>query len=296
MGVTLWEEDGRIRYDAPRSVLTPEVLDRVRAHRTAILQRIRTGPDRPAATGRPGRLRLRPLTPPGADPVLIVIPGAGVGPRAFGSWERQAPGGVEVVAVHLPGREELLGEVPYTRVEPLADRLADEITSGYADRRCVLVGHSGGALIAAEVARRLPADRLALLVAAAAVPPDLIDPDILTASDEDLVAGMREHGGIPAEWATDPGALAAFLPAVRADLAVAVSCRREWTEADRLEVPLLALHGRADESVTGVHCDRWRRWTRAAVRVRELDGDHFFPARAGGAVMAEVRDFLGHGH
>ncbi|MFD0850907.1 phosphopantetheine-binding protein, partial [Actinomadura adrarensis] len=67
---------------------------------------------------------LKPLVSHGGETLLYVIPAAGVGPSAFRDWAREVPEGLDVVVVHTPGRENRLGEAPYTEVGPLADRIA----------------------------------------------------------------------------------------------------------------------------------------------------------------------------
>ncbi len=51
-------------------------------------------------------------------------------------------------------------------------------------------------------------------------------------------------------------------PGSRADLAVATSCYQPWTESDRLDVPVIAYEGSADESASPGDAAAWARWTR----------------------------------
>lgn len=60
LGITLWEDDGRLRYRAPRGVVTDDMLAKFRTHKTEILSRLRerTAPQPDAA----GRYEPFPLT------------------------------------------------------------------------------------------------------------------------------------------------------------------------------------------------------------------------------------------
>ena len=151
-GVRLWAEGDRIRYDGPRDTLTGELLGRIRAHRSDLLAALAAAPG--SGPRPPGRIRLRPFTVAPSGPVVFLLPPAGTGPRVFDSWTAAA-GPVELVAVHLPGREELLDEQPYAEAAPLADAIAAEVLA-YGDRPRAVFGHSVGAVVGREVVKRLP--------------------------------------------------------------------------------------------------------------------------------------------
>lgn len=296
-GVRLWVSDGQLRYDGPQAAMTPELLGRLRANRVQLLARFETGSRAPSGNGQgPGPIRLVRLGPAGAGPVLLVIPAVGTGPRTYQAWSRHASTEAEVVAVHLPGRENSLDEAPYTTVAPVAERLAALIPAEFPGRQWVVVGHSGGALIGREVVRRLPPGAATFLVAAAAVPPDQVPVDLDRDTDAELIAGMRDVGGLPRNSEHSPATLAAFLPTLRADLAVAASCRTDWSAAERISAPVLALYGRDDTTVTAEQSAEWRRWTRGRCEVREVPGDHFFPVRDGARTLAEVLEFVTAAH
>jgi len=84
---------------------------------------------------------------------LFCFPYAGGGASIYRLWHRDLPGGVEVCAVQLPGRESRWREEPFRRVPPLADA-ATEALAPRLGRPYAFFGHSMGAVIAFEVARR----------------------------------------------------------------------------------------------------------------------------------------------
>lgn len=53
LGVTMYEEDGRLRYRAPQGVMTPERLDTLKTHRDAVLALLRDREHGPAAVADP---------------------------------------------------------------------------------------------------------------------------------------------------------------------------------------------------------------------------------------------------
>ncbi|MFF2505877.1 amino acid adenylation domain-containing protein [Streptomyces sp. NPDC058067] len=54
VGVRLWEENGLLRYRAPRHVMTTERLEQLREHKQAVLAELRRAGDEPRLTADPG--------------------------------------------------------------------------------------------------------------------------------------------------------------------------------------------------------------------------------------------------
>src|SRR5437870_3798527 len=81
---------------------------------------------------------------------LFCFPYAGGGAPVYRAWPNDLPHEVEVCPLQLPGRENRLGETPFTRMEPLIDALTQALTP-YLDMPFALFGHSMGAAVAYEV-------------------------------------------------------------------------------------------------------------------------------------------------
>lgn len=320
--IRLWADEGRIHYDAAPGALTPDLVARLREHRAELLRHLERRRahasdtagsehvDEPGRTPAPAGheegapssrsadagIWLRPLVPaapaPPADAVLYVLPPAGAGPSMFQHWSDEVPPGLDVVLVHAPGREDRLDEAPYTRVGPLADRIAEAI-AGHDDRPVVLFGHSAGALVAREVAKRMahrppaPArSRLRLLVVAGSPTPDTVTGREHLMNDDQLVQALTAWGGTPGEITGDSDVYSVFLPCLRGDLAVVADSRTELTDQERLGIPVLALAGTGDPVVSYEESRAWRHWTTAEFRIHRIPGTHFFPATAGADIFA----------
>src|SRR2546423_15412499 len=91
---------------------------------------------------------------PGAEVRLFCFPYAGGGASVFRAWADSLPSSVEVRPVQLPGRETRFREPAFTRLPPLVEALAESLRP-YLDRPFAFFGHSLGALVAFELARRL---------------------------------------------------------------------------------------------------------------------------------------------
>ena len=106
---------------------------------------------------RSQRQWLIPLGTPHATRMrLFCFPPAGSGTVAYRAWAPLAAPGLEVNAVLLPGRETRFAEPPVDDMAALASQIADAIAP-LAGQPFALFGHSLGALLAYEVARRLAA-------------------------------------------------------------------------------------------------------------------------------------------
>jgi medium-chain acyl-[acyl-carrier-protein] hydrolase len=143
-----------------------------------------------------------PTPHPEAQVRLFCLPFAGGGASIFRTWGRALPPTVEVCPVQLPGRENRLREPPYTDIQALAERLANQIHP-YAQKPFALFGHSMGALLAFELTRTLrrqdgPMPRALFLSAHRAAHLPLRRQPLHGLPDPEFIQGVRRLGGTPA--------------------------------------------------------------------------------------------------
>ncbi|MEM6928424.1 MAG: alpha/beta fold hydrolase [Myxococcota bacterium] len=217
---------------------------------------------------------------PDARRRLICFGPAGRGTSDFQAWRERLPGGVELLAVVLPGRERRLGEpLPKTwsgLVDPLADRLAELVDA--CDT--VLYGHSMGSWIAFDLVRRFQTMGIAMplhLVVAARRGPQVASdlPAIAGLDDEAFVAAVQErYGAIPEAILGDPELMSLFLPSIRGDFGLLEGYRFE--PGPPIEVPITALHGSRDPVVELAGVERWGELTSRTFRIHTVRGGHFF--------------------
>jgi surfactin synthase thioesterase subunit len=236
----------------------------------------------------------RRLTRSRADRTIFVFPPAGAGATLFRSWPEVAPSTIGIVAVTAPGREHRISEPPFQHVGPLADAIAGHLEA-QADGPFLLFGHSAGALIGREVAKRIAGAFFKHLVVAGAEPPDASGRDLRNAGEAELLAAMRAWGGTPQQILDDPTIAEVFLPCLRADLAVAHSCRTVPSKDELLNRPITALVGSDDRFATSARVAGWARWTTSAFSLEVVRGAHFFPVTAGRAVVQLLASLLSEG-
>src|ERR1700761_5579544 len=94
---------------------------------------------------------------PAARLRLFCFPFSGGGAGAFRGWGDALPG-VEVCAVQPPGRESRMREPAISQMEPLVSQIVPVIRP-LLDMPFAFFGHSLGASVAFDVARRLRRER-----------------------------------------------------------------------------------------------------------------------------------------
>lgn len=208
---------------------------------------------------------------------LIVFPYAGGTPTVYRHWHTYLPSEVELAAVQLPGRGLPLNE-------PLLDEwrvVISDVSTALAtvlDRPFIFFGHSLGALVAFEVARWLrrhagiqPVKLLMSGRRAPQLPDDLAVSD---ASNEALIAHLRELDGTPAEVLDDPELFAVVAPGLRADFRLVE--RYRYTSEPPFACPIVAFGGREDDETAEGRLDAWRIHSCAPFASFVLPGGHFF--------------------
>lgn len=212
---------------------------------------------------------------------LVYLPCAGGGAVDALRW-RPAPDGLELLPARLPGREARLSERPYRALDTLVSDLADALPT---DRPYAIYGHSMGAWLAFELTRALRSRGRPLpehLHLAARRAPDVpsSEPPLGRLPRAEFLAGMQaRYGAIPRALLDAPAVLDAFLPALRAD--VALLDDHVHREQPPLDVPFTVWLGADDRTVERDGADAWRRHTTAGFTIRTVPGGHFFHREPG---------------
>lgn len=209
---------------------------------------------------------------------LVCFAHAGGGAAPFIRWARSMPEGVALCPVRRPGRETARGEPLLDEVGAIADG-AFAALSTLPAKPTILLGHSLGAAVAFEVARRMEAagQPPVELIVSAKMPLHLpaLNPRLAGLPDAEFVEAVdRTYGGIPAVLRDEPELLAMMLPALRADLAASEGNRA--AVEPRLSCPLRVCYGDADRAVVGEVMPQWGELTRGETTVEVYPGGHFY--------------------
>lgn len=235
----------------------------------------------------------RPRPVPEARLRLFCVPHAGAGPSFYARWVIElAWEGVEVCLVHLPGRESRFAEPPVDDLHVIATRVASA-AEPLLDRPFAWFGHSMGALVAFEVAHRLPRQPSQLFVSGFP-PPHRPDPEphIAHLPDAEFLAHVRTgYGGIPDSLWADRELVRMLLPVLRADFA---ACERyTWPAHPPLSCDVAALCGAGDHYVPEHALSGWAELTTGRCTTHVIGDGHFNLVSDRSAVHRLVLDRLG---
>lgn len=206
---------------------------------------------------------------------LVCFPHAGGGASSFHPLARALGPQVDVLAVQYPGRQDRRHEPPLPRLSELADRAADALLASPDGAPYALFGHSLGALVAYETARRL--DRAGatphrLFVSARCAPTTGPGPTDQLADDAALLAEVRRLGG--GDALDDPEVQSLALPALRADYQALRSYT--WRDGPGLRCPVTAMAGTQDPLCAPGQTADWLRLSVVPGRSRVFSGGHFY--------------------
>jgi medium-chain acyl-[acyl-carrier-protein] hydrolase len=209
---------------------------------------------------------------------LFCFPYAGGTAAVFRNWPRYLPSEIEVCAIQYAGRG---GRI----AEPLSDDVVDVMNGVYSDVQRFLnkpfafFGHSMGALVSYEFARRLQREGqpgpFELFVSGSIAPHESSNYEPThNLPDAEFIAELRRLQGTPAEVLENAELMQLMLPIIRADFKA--SQTYEYIPGPPLECSLRAFGGLSDEMVPREQVETWREHTRGSFRAQMLPGDHFF--------------------
>ena len=236
---------------------------------------------------------IRRFHPSDAEVRLVCFPHAGGAASYYFPVSRQLSSVADVLAVQYPGRQERRREPGLRSVAQLADLLAEELRP-WTDRPLAFFGHSMGALLGYEVARRLEQTGVRLLVLFASgrgAPSCRRDEGVHLRDDRGLVDKVRELGGTNSTLLDDPEMMEVLLPAIRADYEAVETYRH--VPGPPLSCPVVAFTGDADPQVTLAEAERWREHTSAGFELHTYPGGHFYLDTHAADVLGKVSARLG---
>ncbi|MYY81976.1 MULTISPECIES: alpha/beta fold hydrolase [unclassified Streptomyces] len=219
---------------------------------------------------------------PAAGTRLVCFPHAGGSASAYHALSAAVSGTVDPLVVQYPGRQERYGEPFAERSDDVVDAVLAALSGPPDIRPVALFGHSMGAVLAFETARRMTAEGrppVVLFVSGRPAPslprrPAAAERPVHEMSDHELVDEMRKLSGTANELLSSPDLLPLILPPVRADYRLLDA--HVHRAGPPLDCPVVALTGDADPRVTVEGARAWESETRGDFSCHILPGGHFF--------------------
>jgi len=217
---------------------------------------------------------------------LVCFPFAGAGASFFRPWSTRLAGEFDVIPVQLPGREKRIGEAPHTNVAAAISEVLPELSQRLGSRGDVVVfGHSLGAVLAYELARRASREGgfqvKRLVVSGSPAPLQQRDRRATGLSDDQFLQQVSDLAGYSHPVLEDPEMRELLLPVLRADVEM-----HEGYVPGRLDVlaaSITCLRGRDDALVSLADSARWQEVTGQPLDLVEVAGGHMYlvdePAR-----------------
>jgi pyochelin biosynthetic protein PchC len=232
---------------------------------------------------------IRRLQPSATDRRIVCFPHAGGAATAYMPLAQALAGTADVVALQYPGRQERRGEPCLDDVDTLVAAIVDEL-DGWLDRPFALFGHSMGAIVAFEVARRLEHPPLGLLASGRRAPSTVRHERVHLGGDPSLLQEVRRLGGTPAVLLDDEDVQEMMLPALRGDYKAIETYR--WQPGPPLAIPIWALIGDADPLTTPAEAAAWEEHTTAGFALHTFPGRHFYVVDQVPAVASLIAEVL----
>ncbi|MFI5800206.1 thioesterase II family protein [Streptomyces sp. NPDC051677] len=233
-----------------------------------------------------------PTDDPTRTTKLVCLPYAGAGASLYRPWTALAGDALEIVALHLPGRERLIDDEPYRDVHRAVDALLAQLRErlGAGEHRIALFGHSLGAVLAYELAHRLVAEPgvelVHLFVSGSPEPDRGRDRRATGLSDEEFLARVGEFAGYRHPALDDPEMRELVLPTLRAD----VEMHENYVRSTRLplDAPLTVVRGADDDLVARDDAASWSMATGRDFTHVEVPGGHMYLTESAPALVRVI--------
>ncbi|MEV0441460.1 alpha/beta fold hydrolase [Streptomyces spectabilis] len=229
---------------------------------------------------------------PAARRRLVCFPHAGGSASFYFPVSAALSEVADVIALQYPGRQDRHTERGIETIGEMADRIAEALR-GHTTLPLTFFGHSMGAVLAFEVARRLEKDGQAPVhvFASGRRAPSRFRPENVHQRDDDgIIAEMRKLSGTDPRVLGDEELLRMVLPAIRSDYTAIETYRAE--AGAQIGSPITVLVGDDDPRTTLDEARAWEPHTLGSFDMKVFSGGHFYLTDHAQDVIAVLKEHL----
>lgn len=224
---------------------------------------------------------------------LVCFPHAGGSASFYFPVSAALSPSVEVLAVQYPGRQDRRADKLIDKIWELADRIFEALQS-WVDRPLAFFGHSMGAVVAFEVARRLEQKTnttlIVLFASGRRAPSYHRNEGVHLRDDDGLVAELKRLNGTDTKLLGDEELLRMILPAVRSDYKAIETYLPP--PGPGLNCPVTVFVGDSDPKTTIDEASAWRRHSIGIFDMRVFSGGHFYLVFHQEAIIEAISECL----
>jgi surfactin synthase thioesterase subunit len=209
-------------------------------------------------------------------PKLYIFPHAGGSAQYYVPFANAFTCDIKRIAVQYPGQRGTHDLASFTSIPDLAGQVCQMLPQpDQADGAVAFFGHSMGALLAFDVARRFEeaGKPIAALFVSACAAPGQIGYEYIPESDRGLLDAVSELTGANPEFLQNEEFAAKILPTLRGLRAIAAY---ECTPDSTVSCPIYAYVADHDDIATYEKVVPWSERTTAEFTARVFTGHHFY--------------------
>ena len=209
---------------------------------------------------------------------LYIFPHAGGSAQYYVPFAKAFSSDVKCIAVQYPGRRGSHDIGSFTSIPDLADRVCTMLKpTDQKAEQVAFFGHSMGALLAFEVARRFDAanNPIAALFVSACAAPGRIGYEYIPESDRGLLDAVSQFTGVNPQFLENEEFAKKILPTLRGLKAIS---KYECPPEQKVSCPIFAFFGDDDEVATYEKVAPWSERTTSEFGARMFSdpGHHFY--------------------
>lgn len=225
---------------------------------------------------------------------LFCFPYAGGSAMNYKKWIKYLPEQILVHPVELAGRGIRYKEACMTEFDQVIEDVYQFIIP-QLDSPFAFFGHSMGALIAYELAKKLKRDNnilpVHLFLSGRGAPSSEVGIKYSQMGLPELLKELKKLGGITERFFEDETTRQIFIPILIDDFKVCESYRYV-KEGSILECDFSILNGKQDHTMKSKDIIGWKSYCKCQCKIKNFEGDHFYINNCTEQVVNEVKQVL----